>query len=99
MLMTAFKWISRFEGVTTLLLFLVAMPLKYGFGNDMLISPFGQLHGFAFVLYIIAMVVTFSVYRIGAIGWLRGFVASLFPFGTFLNDPWIERQITSAQRA
>ena len=98
MLMTVFKWISRFEGVTTLLLFLVAMPLKYGFDNDMLISPFGRLHGFAFVAYIIAMIVTFGVYRIGVIGWLRGFVASLFPFGTFLNDPWIERQIKTAQR-
>lgn len=99
MLMQIFKWVSRFEGVTTLMLFLVAMPMKYAFGNDMLIAPFGQLHGAAFVLYIIVMAIAFAVHRIGPMGWLRSFVASLFPFGTFINDPWVERQITTAQKS
>lgn len=97
MLMQIFKWVSRFEGVTTLMLFLVAMPLKYGFGNDVLISPFGRLHGAAVVIYMAVMVVAFIVHRVGPLGWVRSFIASLFPFGTFLNDPWVERQVAKAK--
>lgn len=91
--MRLFRVVSLFEGVTTLLLFLVAMPLKYGFGNDALIRPFGQLHGAAFVAYILVMVVVFGIYRLRPLAWLRSFVAALFPFGTFLNDPWVKRQV------
>ena len=92
MLMTGFRWVSLIEGITTLLLFLIAMPLKYIFGYDALISPFGMLHGIAFIAYIVAMVVAFSAHAISPMGWLRSFVASLFPFGTFLNDPWLKEQ-------
>jgi integral membrane protein len=91
-MMTLFRRIALIEGVTTLLLFLIAMPLKYGLGQDAVIRPFGMAHGVAFVAYVVAMVMAFAVCRIGPLGWLRSFVASLFPFGTFLNDPWVARQ-------
>lgn len=91
-MMNLFRKVALVEGVTTLLLFLVAMPLKYGFGNDVLIYPFGMVHGVAFIAYLAAMVLAFALARIGPLGWLRGFVAALFPFGTFLNDPWVARQ-------
>jgi len=53
------KWIKLFdvacilEIIGCVLLFLIAMPMKYGFGNDSLIRPFGSLHGFFFVAYVI----------------------------------------------
>lgn len=40
------------EIVGCVLLFLIAMPMKYGFGDDSLISPFGMLHGIFFMAYI-----------------------------------------------
>lgn len=94
-MMTLFRRIALIEGVTTLALFLIAMPLKYGLGQDGLIYPFGMAHGVAFVAYLAAMVVAFALARIRPLGWLRAFVAALFPFGTFLNDPWVARQVTA----
>lgn len=87
-----FRAIALIEGVTTLALFLVAMPLKYAFGNDVLIAPLGMAHGLAFLAYLAAMILTFGWHRVGPWGWLRGFAAALVPFGTFLNDAWVVRQ-------
>lgn len=95
MSMRLFRLVSLIEGVTTLMLFLIAMPLKYGFGNEVLIRPFGMLHGLAFLAYLAVMVVAFAVYGLRPLGWLRSFVAALFPFGTFLNDAWVKRQIAA----
>lgn len=98
MLMKIFRGVSLIEGVTTILLFLVAMPLKYGFGNDALIRPFGSLHGAAFVAYMVVMVVAFAVTGVGAAGWFRSALAGIIPFGTFVNDHWLKREI-AAQKA
>lgn len=40
------------EIVGCVLLFLIAMPMKYGLGNDALIQPFGMLHGLFFMAYV-----------------------------------------------
>lgn len=37
------------------------------------------------------MIVALAFARASAWGWLRCFLASLFPFGTFLNDPYLKR--------
>lgn len=87
-----FRYIALFEGITTLALFLIAMPLKYGFDYPALIRPVGMTHGIAFLAYIGAMVFILPGKGFGVIGWLRTAIASLFPFGTFLNDPFIKRK-------
>jgi len=87
-----FRYIALFEGVTTLLLFLVAMPLKYLFDTPGLVPPVGMLHGGAWLLYLAAMLVCLPGHRFGITGWLRTFIASLFPFGTFINDPYVRRR-------
>lgn len=86
-----FRKVAFAEGVTTVLLFFVAMPLKYLAGDPRLVPPVGWLHGIAFVVYVAMMVATFRKLNIGASGWLRAFVASLVPLGTFVNDPWLKR--------
>lgn len=86
-----FRWIALIEGVTTLALFLVAMPLKYVFGNPVLVPPVGWIHGVAFLAYVAAMVVALPGNGFSLVGWLRTFVASLVPFGTFINDPYVRR--------
>lgn len=88
-----FRKVALVEGVTTLLLFLVAMPLKYLAGQPALVPPVGWLHGIAFIAYVVLMVPALGVARVGPLGWLRTFVAALFPFGTFLNDPWLKRAL------
>ncbi len=86
-----FRKVALVEGVTTVLLFFVAMPLKYLAGQPWLVPPVGWLHGIAFVVYIGTMVATFKNLRVGPGGWARTFAASLVPLGTFINDPWLKR--------
>jgi integral membrane protein len=86
-----FRKIALIEGVTTVLLFFVAMPLKYLAGQPWLVPPVGWLHGIAFIAYVATMIVVLRKYDVGASGWLRTFGAALVPLGTFANDRWLRR--------
>jgi integral membrane protein len=81
-----FRYISLLEGITTIALFCVAMPAKYWFGAPGLVPIAGPVHGAAFVLYLLAMVVCLWGRGFSPWEWTRTLVASFFPFGTFLND-------------
>lgn len=86
--------VARAEGVSLLLLFGVAMPLKYAFGNPILVPYVGWAHGALVFLYLIALQ---SVARVEGWSLVRvalAFVASLLPFGTFV----FERQVLHAGR-
>lgn len=78
-----FKIIAFLEGISLLLLFFFAMPLKYIFENPSYIRPIGMTHGLLFIGYIIMAIMlkyeqnwTGKKFRIVA-------VASIIPFGTF----------------
>ena len=87
-----FRYIALIEGVTTLALFLVAMPAKYLLGYPDLVPSVGLIHGWAFVAYIVAMIVALWGTGFTPLEWARTTVASFFPFGTFLNDPFLRRK-------
>ena len=87
-----FRVVALIEGVTTLALFMVAMPMKYWFGDPSLVPPVGMIHGVAWVGYIAAMMVCLPGNGFSMLDVLRTFIAGLFPFGTFLNDPLIRRR-------
>jgi len=87
-----FRSVALIEGITTLALFLVAMPLKYGFDNPVLIRPIGMIHGIAFLAYIGMMLLALPGKGFGFGGWLRTTIAAFVPFGTFLNDPYLRRK-------
>lgn len=87
-----FRRVALVEGVTTLALFLVAMPLKYLADWSVLVPPVGWIHGVAFIAYVVTMVAAFIPRRdVGIGGWLRTLIAAFVPFGTFINDPWVKR--------
>ena len=77
--------ISYLEAFSALLLFSVAMPIKYIGGNPELVSVVGSIHGFLFVLF-----VGMLVFGVGK-HWNRtavyhGFIAAVVPAGPFLFD-------------
>jgi integral membrane protein len=92
-MLTLFRRIALAEGISTLLLFLVAMPLKYLADWPGLIRPVGMAHGVLFVAYVVAMIPGLWGKGFGLSGWARTFAAALFPFGTFLNDPHLRRKL------
>ncbi|WP_333601049.1 DUF3817 domain-containing protein [Flavobacterium sp.] len=78
-----FKIIAFLEGISLLLLFFFAMPLKYVFDNPSYIRPFGMAHGLLFIGYIIIAIMmkyedNWTGKKFGIIA-----VASVIPFGTF----------------
>lgn len=86
-----FRAVALFEGITTLALFLIAMPLKYWLGNPALVPPVGMTHGIAFLIYIAMMTIAVRGRGAGLLGWLRTAFAAFIPFGTFLNDGYLKR--------
>lgn len=95
-MMELFRRVALMEGVTTVLLFLVAMPLKYMADWPHLVPLAGWLHGGAFLGYLIVMMVAFAHARVGPVGWIRAVAAALVPFGTFANSAYVSRTAASA---
>ena len=90
--LAALRLIALIEGVTTLLLFFVAMPIKYGAGNALWVQVMGPIHGYAFIGYLIAMWFALRGQGWSAGDWTRTTLASVVPFGTFLNDGFLKRR-------
>jgi integral membrane protein len=74
------------EGLSFIILLLIAMPLKYIAGKPEMVSIVGMAHGVLFVLYISLSVLAKFEYPWS---WKKMFalwVASVVPFGTFYAD-------------
>ena len=83
---------SLCEGVSTLLLFFVAMPLKYMAGMPRAVTVVGTAHGALFVG--VAMMFLLATHRVPLPRGLAaaGIVAAIFPFGPFVVDRWLVKQ-------
>lgn len=89
--------IGLVEGVSTLLLFFVAMPLKYLASRPEPVRVVGTIHGGLWVLFIAAAVHVAVIRK-----WSPGraavaFVASVLPFGTFVFDRSLRREQLEAE--
>jgi integral membrane protein len=87
-----FRHLAIVEGITTLALFLIAMPAKYWFDYPDLVPLTGLIHGWVFIAYIVTMSVALRGKGFTALEWVRTAIASFFPFGTFFNDPFLKRK-------
>jgi integral membrane protein len=85
-----FLTIGYVEGLSYLVLLLIAMPLKYYAGMPMAVRVVGMLHGVLFVLYIAALAQVAYVLHWGIKKVLVAFVASLIPFATFFLHKFLE---------
>ena len=77
------------EGVSCLLLFLVAMPIKYvaAFGNDPTpVKYVGWVHGVLFISFGMAGLLAMVARRWTWSAALWGFVAAVLPGGSFVYD-------------
>ncbi len=50
-----FCTIALVEGVSAVLLFFIAMPVKYGLQNDILVKIIGTAHGALWVIYMFSL--------------------------------------------
>jgi len=82
----ALIWLGIIEGLSTLGLFFVAMPMKYMYDMPAAVTIAGMTHGFLFLglvtLFIIGKSQTFITNRMM---W-GGIIGAILPFGPFVVD-------------
>lgn len=71
------------EGYSYLLLFFVAMPLKYFAHMPEYVKIVGMIHGVLVVLYIVLLIQMNMQVKLSIKNCLYAFLLSLVPFGTF----------------
>ena len=80
------RLVAFLEGISFLVLLLIAMPLKYLAGQPQAVKQVGMAHGLLFVLYLFLLLQQ-GLERRWSVGKLGlGFLASLVPLGTFWAD-------------
>ncbi|MBC7886220.1 MAG: DUF3817 domain-containing protein [Saprospiraceae bacterium] len=80
------RWIGIAEGISFLLLLLIAMPIKYMLGVPEVVKYVGWAHGILFMAYIVAVFAAIRAMRWTWFSVLVALAASLVPFGTFVLD-------------
>ena len=80
------RCLSFAEGVSTLVLFGIAMPLKYAAGMSLAVTIVGSLHGFLFVALAFMLMAGIHRVPIPTGKALMGIVAAVVPFGPFIYD-------------
>ncbi|HNU13011.1 MAG TPA: DUF3817 domain-containing protein, partial [Chitinophagaceae bacterium] len=81
-----FRKIAFAEGVSFLVLLLIAMPLKYFAGMPMAVTVVGGLHGVLFVALAVYAWEVKTTYKKDLRWLMKAGLASLLPFGTFYMD-------------
>ena len=97
---TQLRIVGIAEGISFLVLLLIAMPLKYYFGMPMTVKIVGWLHGVLFIAYIGAVLLAIRAMQWNWFSVLVALAASLIPIGTFVLDvSWKKREIELSEKS
>lgn len=87
------KWIGIAEGLSYLVLLLIAMPLKYFAGLPIAVQIVGAIHGGLFILFVLSVIeVTIRRPWWSMKFWIFAALAAVLPLGTFVFDVWVTKQ-------
>jgi integral membrane protein len=90
----AYRVMAWVTGVGLVILVFVAMPLKYFFGQPMLVSLVGMLHGFFYMAYIVCTLVLAERCRWRPLDALVILLCGTIPLASF----FAERRVTARVR-
>lgn len=98
-LLHRFRFVGIAEGVSFLILLLVAMPLKYLLKIPEPVKIVGWVHGALFITYIYLLIEVAITFKKN-IGWcIIAFLAAFIPFGTFVTDKKLRKEEKILQRS
>jgi integral membrane protein len=80
------RLLAIIEGISTLVLFGIAMPLKYFAGMPLAVRIVGSLHGFLFVALVLMLLIAIRKVPISLRMAAAGVVAAIIPGGPFLLE-------------
>ncbi len=78
--------IGFLEGISFLLLLFIAMPMKYVWGNPILVKYVGMGHGVLFIAFLVILFVVCEKQKWSLKMFILGLMASILPFGPFVFD-------------
>lgn len=81
-----FRKIAIAEGISFLVLLLIAMPLKYFANLPEAVKIVGWAHGVLFVAFLALAYEVKTALNKDFLWLVKAFIASLLPFGTFVFD-------------
>jgi len=84
------RQLSFVEGTSTLILFGVAMPLKYVWGMPLAVRIVGLAHGVLFSVLVLQLFRAIRRVPIERKTAALCMVAAVFPFGPFVADRWLK---------
>ncbi|MCO5171259.1 MAG: DUF3817 domain-containing protein [Planctomycetes bacterium] len=90
-LLRRLRLLALVEGTSTLVLFGVAMPLKYLAGMPLAVTIVGSVHGLLFLALVATCLAAVERVPIGPRLGLAGIVGAVVPFGPFVVDVWLRR--------
>lgn len=80
------RTLGKIEGTSTLVLFFVAMPLKYLAGYPLAVKIAGSLHGLLFLSLVMMFFNAIDRVPMPRKLALQGVLAAIIPFGPFVLD-------------
>ena len=87
----ALRQLAIVEGISTLVLFCIAMPLKYLAGMPMAVTIVGSIHGLLFVALVAMLLLAIRRVPISMMMAAAGIAAAVVPGGPFLLDRRLAR--------
>jgi integral membrane protein len=87
----ALRHLAVIEGISTLVLFGIAMPLKYFAGMPLAVRIVGSVHGALFVALVVMLLVAIRKVPISLGLAAAGIAAAVVPGGPFLLDRHLAR--------
>ncbi len=85
-LLHRFRMIGIAEGISFLILLLIAMPLKYFFSFPEAVKIVGWMHGALFIAFIYFAFEVMGSLKKNFSWFIKAFAAAIIPFGTFIFD-------------
>lgn len=89
--------VAFLEGVSFILLLFVAMPLKYMADLPMAVRIVGSLHGVLFLAFVYVLFRAATEHDWPLRRSALAFLASIVPFGTFVLDRDLKRELETAR--
>lgn len=92
-----FRMTGIAEGISFLVLLLIAMPLKYFYNTPEAVKVVGWIHGVLFVAFLWFAFEVMGNFKKG-FGWfIKAFAAAIIPLGTFVFDKQLKKEEQALQ--
>ena len=85
-LLLSLIWLGIIEGLSTLFLFFVAMPMKYMYEEPLAVKIAGPVHGFLFRGLVALFIIGKTQIPLSTKTFVWGLVGAVLPFGPFVVD-------------